>query len=185
MTEIAPLSLVAIIGSLRRDSFHRSIFQAATGLLPEGVQLNEVPIAEVPLYNGDVEAAGDPDSVTILKESVDNADGLILFTPEYNRSIPAVTKNAIDWLSRMPGESPLSRATVGIVASSPGGHEVTGVRQHLADSVGANTAKLYSTSLGIASIVEKLTDGTMTDEETRENLRGWLAGFVDHARNVD
>ena len=177
-----PLNLVAIIGSLRTDSFNRSIFRTAQDLVGEGVTLTEVSLADVPLYNGDVEAEGDPEAVAALKTAVDDADGLIVFTPEYNRSIPAVTKNAIDWLSRMPGDSALSRATVGVVGASPGGHEVNGVRSHLAASIGANTKMFYETSLGIGSVHEAITDGKVSDPEVRARLESWLDGFVEFVR---
>ncbi|MEM8708437.1 MAG: NAD(P)H-dependent oxidoreductase [Actinomycetota bacterium] len=72
----APLEFVAVIGSLRAASFHRAVFDAAVELVPEGVTLREVPVAEVPFYNGDVEDAGDPPPVAELKAMVANADGL-------------------------------------------------------------------------------------------------------------
>jgi chromate reductase len=174
-----PIELVAIIGSLRADSFNRSIFRTAQDLVGDGMTLTEVSLAEVPLYNGDVEAEGDPESVASLKAAVDAADGLIVFTPEYNRSVPAVTKNAIDWLSRMPGNSALSRAVVGVVAATPGGHEVAGVRGHLAASIGANTKTFYETSLGIPTAHEAITDGVVSDPAVREQLKAWLDNFVE------
>jgi chromate reductase len=177
-----PVNVVAIIGSLRADSFNRSIFRTAQDLVGEDVTLTEVPLADVPLYNGDIAAQGDPDAVAALKTAVDNADGLIIFTPEYNRGVPAVTKNAIDWLSRMPGDSALSRATVGVVGASPGGHEVNGVRTHLAASISTNTKMFYETSLGIGSVHEALTDGKVSDPEVRDRLESWLEGFVDFVR---
>ena len=182
MTQSHPLKLVGIIGSLRRDSFNRSVFQAAIELLGPDVILSEASLREVPLYDGDLESQGDPDAVSQLKEQVASADGLIVFTPEYNRSVPAVTKNAIDWLSRLPGESVLSKSAVAIVAASPGRHEAAGVRQHLSTSIAANTKRLYEPTLGIASIGHKLTDGRLSDEDTRSELKEWLAGFVSFIR---
>ena len=178
MTE--PIKLVAIVGSLRADSAHRALLRAAQTLLPDGVELAEVPLRDVPFFNQDVEADGDPDAVAVLKAAVAAADGLVIFTPEYNRSIPAVTKNAVDWLSRVPGESVLGSAKVGIVAASPGPHEVTGVRGHLSDSVGAVTDGLFEDSLGIASVYGKIADGVLTDTDARAALRAWLAAFVTH-----
>jgi len=179
-----PINLVAIIGSLRAESFNRSIFRAAQDLVGQGVTLTEVSLTDVPLYNGDVESEGDPEPVVALKSAVDGSDGLIIFTPEYNRSTPAVTKNAIDWLSRKPGNSALSRATVGIVGASPGRHEVNGVRSHLAASIGSNTKMFYETSLGIGSVHEALTDGKISDPEVRARLESWLTGFVEFVRQT-
>lgn len=172
------VSLAGIVGSLRRGSFNHAVYDAAVDLVGDGVELTEVPLRPVPFYDGDLEAEGDPPAVTALKRSVDAADGLIVFSPEYNRSIPAVTKNAIDWLSRRRGESALSRAAVGIVAATPGRHQAAGVRDHLSQSIGANTPHLYRPTLGIGSIETKLTDSRLTDEEARAALARWLEGFV-------
>lgn len=173
-----PVKIAAIIGSLRVASANRLVFEAATRLIEPGVELVEIDIGDVPLFNADIEADGDPESVAALKLAVDAADGLIVFTPEYNRSIPAVTKNAIDWLSRGPGDSALSMATVGIVAATPGRNDAPGARAHLAASVGAVTKHFHEPTLGISSITRKVTDGVLTDEETARELAGWLAGFV-------
>jgi NAD(P)H-dependent FMN reductase len=115
-----------------------------------------------------------------LKQKVDAADGLVVFTSEYNRSVPAVTKSAIDWLSRVPGDSVLSRTTVGIVAATSGRHDASGVRTHLSSAVSANTQQLYGETLGIASISSKLADGQLTDEETRQQLAEWLDKFASY-----
>ena len=74
--------------------------RAAIALAPDSMSLTLHPIADVPLYNGDVEERGLPAGVVELNEAVSAADGVIFFTPEYNTSLPAVTKNIIDWLSR-------------------------------------------------------------------------------------
>jgi len=176
------VQLAAVVGSLRADSFNRVMFNAAVELAGDHVVLAEVSLRDVPLYDGDVEAGGDPEAVTALKRAVAAADGLVVFTPEYNRSVPAVTKNAIDWLSRLPGESVLSEATVGIVASTPGRHDAAGVRAHLGASLAANTDGYYEHSLGVASVNRKFTDGRLSDPETRDELSTWLAGFVTYCR---
>lgn len=174
------LQICALVGSLRADSLNRLVAAAAATLMPDGATLVEHPLRDVPLYDGDVEAAGMPDSVVALRNAVDTADGLVIFTPEYNRSIPAVTKNAVDWLSRMPGDSPLSRAAVGVVAATPGRHDAGGVRAHLSASVGANTDRLYEPTLGIASIGHRTENGRISDDDLTRELREWLAGFVNH-----
>ncbi|MDH3680993.1 MAG: NAD(P)H-dependent oxidoreductase [Acidimicrobiia bacterium] len=174
------IRLVALIGSLRAASVTRVVFDAAVELLPAGVELGEHALGDLPLYNGDVEAAGDPVAVVALKAAVEESDGLILFTPEYNRSIPAVTKNAIDWLSRVPGDSPLSRTVTGVVAATPGRHEVQGVRRHLADSLSGISGHFFDTTLGIGSLNRRSTDGHLTDSEARALLEGWLSDFASY-----
>ena len=180
-----PIHLAGVVGSLRSDSANRAVFESAVKLAGDGVTLTEVSVRDVPLYDGDVEAVGDPESVDTLKRMVDAADGLIIFTPEYNRSTPAVTKNVIDWLSRLPGQSVLSRATVGIVAATPGNHDAAGVRTHLGASIQTNTSAVFEPSLGIGRIADKVADGQLVDDEALEQLRAWLESFVADVRSGD
>jgi len=175
-----PVDLVAIVGSLRGESSNRVVFETARELAPPLATIREISLRDVPMYDGDVEAAGDPPAVVELRAAVDQADGLLIFTPEYNRSVPAVTKNAVDWLSRYPGDSALSRAKVGIVAATPGRHRAAGVRDHLAISVGANTARLYEQSLGIGSVTGAIDAGRIVDDGVRAELSEWLSGFAKH-----
>lgn len=179
------LSLVGIVGSLRSESMTRSVFEAARDLVPDGVTLTEVDIADVPLFHGDVEAAGDPPSVTAMKRAVARADGLLIFTPEYNRSVPAVTKNAVDWLSRPYGSGPLVGKPVGIVAATPGRHTAEGVRDHLATAVSSNTHLLFVETLGLGGMTRAITDRQVTDAASRAELTGWIERFVQHARSEE
>src|SRR3954470_11369569 len=97
----AVVTLIGISGSTRRGSFNGALLSAAAAAMPAGSELRIESIAQIPLYNGDDEAAhGIPVPVTKLKDAIAAADGLLLVTPEYNNSVPGVAKNAIDWLSR-------------------------------------------------------------------------------------
>jgi NAD(P)H-dependent FMN reductase len=99
--------LVGFSGSLRKGSFNAALLRAAGAMMPAGSQLETMSIAAFPLYNGDDEAAhGIPAEVAALKEAIAAADGLLIATPEYNNSIPGVTKNALDWLTRPPDDIP-------------------------------------------------------------------------------
>ncbi len=174
------LQITAIVGSLRAESTHRALMTAAVELMPAGSVLVESDVRGLPFYNGDVEAAGDPSTVADLKAAVGAADGLVIFTPEYNRSIPAVTKNAVDWLSRPRGSSALTGTPVGIVAATPGGHDVAGVRDHLAATVGVTGAEVFDRSLGMGGIFDLIgDDGRVVDDEARATLRAWLGAFVE------
>ena len=114
------MRLLGIAGSLRQGSYNRALLNAARDLLPEGVELDELDLRDLPLYDGDVEAAGDPEPVMRLKDAIRRADGLLIATPEYNRGVPGVLKNAIDWASRPPLASPLARKPVAIMGASTG-----------------------------------------------------------------
>lgn len=93
-------TIVGISGSLRRESYNTALLRAAAAAVPATTRVDVASIRDIPIYDGDVEAAGIPAPVAALKDQVAAADGLLLVTPEYNFSIPGGLKNAIDWLSR-------------------------------------------------------------------------------------
>jgi len=171
-------SLIAIVGSLRSASVNRATARAAIALAPDDVSITILPIADVPLYNGDVEERGVPESVTALHEAVASADGVIFFTPEYNGSLPAVTKNVIDWLSRPPQS--LEGVPLAAVATTPGGRAGAGVLGHfeqIFDHMIADYPRFES--FGIGGYPDKLDEqGELADEATRAELADWLARFV-------
>ena len=92
--------ILGISGSLRERSYNRALLRAARELAPPGVEVVEFDLSPIPPYDGDVEAAGDPEPVAELRAAVAGADALLFATPEYNRGTSGVLKNAIDWLSR-------------------------------------------------------------------------------------
>jgi chromate reductase len=112
--------ILGIAGSLRESSYNRSLLRAARELLPAGVELVEHDISTLPFYDGDVEAVGDPEPVAGFKQAIRGADALLIATPEYNRGVPGVVKNAIDWASRPPLGSPLTGKPVAIMGASTG-----------------------------------------------------------------
>jgi chromate reductase, NAD(P)H dehydrogenase (quinone) len=114
------MRILGIAGSLREGSYNRSLLRAARELLPQGVELVDFDLRSLPLYDGDVEAAGDPEAVVALKEAIRDADALLIATPEYNRGVPGVLKNAIDWASRPALASPLAGKPVAIIGASTG-----------------------------------------------------------------
>lgn len=115
-----PVRVVGLAGSLRKASYNRALLRAAIALAPEGVTLTSFDLDDVPLYNGDVEAAGDPLGVVALKRAIAEADGVLFVTPEYNHGVPGVMKNALDWASRPARSAPLGGKPVGIIGASPG-----------------------------------------------------------------
>ena len=94
------MTILGIAGSLREGSYNRSLLRAARELLPEDVEHVEHEIGTLPFYDGDVEAAGDPEPVVSFKQAIRDADALLIATPEYNHCVPGVLKNAVDWASR-------------------------------------------------------------------------------------
>jgi chromate reductase len=112
--------VLGVAGSLRRGSLNRALLAAAAKLAPAGLTIDTFDLIDVPVYNGDVEAAGEPGSVAAMKAAMQAADAVLFVTPEYNHGVPGVMKNAIDWASRPARNAALNGKPVGIIGASPG-----------------------------------------------------------------
>jgi len=176
--------VVGLSGSLRRHSFNRGLLHAAAEAMPEGSTLEIGSIAEIPLYNADVEAACFPAAVSTLKDQIAAADGLLLVTPEYNNGIPGVFKNAIDWLSRPPSDAPrvFGGKPVAVIGASPGRFGTLLSQTGWLPVLRTLGADHWSGGRLLVSGTSSLFDveGNLTDQATRDRLRDYLAGFVAH-----
>jgi len=116
------VQIVALVGSLRAGSHNRQLAEAAAKLVPEGAELYiHEDLENVPFYNEDIDLEGRvPQQAAALRASVESADAVLLLTPEYNGAMPAVLKNAIDWLSRPRGASALDGKPVAVIGASGG-----------------------------------------------------------------
>jgi chromate reductase len=175
------LRVCGIAGSLRTASFNRHLLRAAQELAPPGMEILSFDLASVPLYNGDVEAAGDPEPVTALKAAIRDADALLIATPEYNFGVPGVLKNAIDWASRPPAKSPLAGKPAALMGATPGmggtGRAQMSLRQSF---VFTKTFALLSPEVLVARAHEKFdSSGRLTDEPTRGFVRKLLEALAD------
>jgi chromate reductase len=130
------MRVLGIAGSLRERSYNRALLRAAAELAPPGVVFEEHDVRGLPFYDGDLEAAGDPEPVTELKNAIRRADALVIATPEYNRGIPGGLKNAIDWASRPALASPLAGKPVAIMGASTGRSGTARAQQQLRDALG-------------------------------------------------
>ncbi|PZM10606.1 NADPH-dependent FMN reductase [Rhizobium tubonense] len=178
------MKLVGISGSLRKGSFNTALLHAAVGVAPKGVELVAATIHGVPLYDADVESGdGLPGKVQELKELVAAADGLMLFTPEYNNSIPGVFKNAIDWMTRPSSdiERIFKARPVAVLGASPGNFG-TILSQNgwlpVLRTLGTDPwfgGRLMVSRAGTAFDA----DGVIIDEKVRGNLATFIEGFAD------
>ncbi|MFF0494111.1 NAD(P)H-dependent oxidoreductase [Nocardia sp. NPDC003482] len=112
--------LLALVGSLRAGSINRQLAEAAAQTAPEGVQVDIFSgLADIPFYNEDLDVPGSvPATAVALREAVAAADGLIFFVPEYNGTIPAALKNAIDWASRPYGQGSIKDKPAAVISAS-------------------------------------------------------------------
>jgi len=171
--------IVAFAGSLRHGSFNRALIRAAQGLAPDGMTVEPIEIGELPFYNADVEAEGDPPSVAAFKATLRQADGILIATPEYNDGIPAVLTNAIDWGSRLPGRSPLIGKPVAVMGASPSQIGTARAQLHLRQLLGHVQARvLPPPELLVARAHERFDAGLrLKDEGTRRVLGDLLLRF--------
>lgn len=112
--------VLTLVGSLRADSVNRQLAETAVTVAPEGVEVTVYDgLAEVPFYNEDIDVAGSVPAVDALRAAAGEVDALLLVTPEYNGTLPAVLKNAIDWLSRPYGTGAVKDKPVAVISASP------------------------------------------------------------------
>lgn len=177
MTEMGQrIQAVGFAGSLRRASFNRALLHAAVELAPDEMNVEVFDLRPVPLYNADVEAAGDPEPVAALKAVIRGADLLVIATPEYNHGLPAVTKNAVDWASRPPRPQVLDGKPVAILGTSPGRLGTVSAQRALRESLSAlNAYVMPQPRLLLAGASELFDgDGQLVDEGTRSRLAAFM-----------
>lgn len=181
------IKLVGFSGSLRRDSYNSSLLRLAASLVPEDCELKIESIAGIPLYNADDEAAhGVPEIVRHLKDEIAAADGLLIVTPEYNNSIPGVTKNAIDWLSRPPADIPrvFRGRAVALAGASPGGFGTILSQNAWLPILRTLGTELWTGArLAVSHAGKIIVEGTVEDASVRENVRKFMEGFASYIRS--
>lgn len=176
-----PARVLGVAGSLRAGSFNRSLLRAAVELVPAGMEIRTFEgLAEIPPYNADVEATGDPAPVAAWKDAIRGADALLFVTPEYNYGVPGVLKNAYDWASRPAGKSPLNRKPAGIMGVSGGNSGTARAQLALRQSfVFTETYGMLRPEILVPRGAEKFdAEGRLTDERTREAVRKFLQALA-------
>ena len=170
------ISLVGLSGSLRAGSFNTAVLKTIGDRLPSDVELNLFDLAPVPMYNGDLDGDAAPPVIAELKRAIGDADGLIMASPEYNYSVPAVLKNAVDWASRPAFKSVLKGKPVGLVTASVSATGGARAQQHwrsIFSGVLADAIVMPEVLIGTAQ--HKVENGRVTDETTL----GYLDRFTE------
>jgi len=180
--------VLGLAGSLRKRSLNRALLDAVAAAAPEGVSLTVFDLRPLPMYDGDLDVDGSvPLSVQALRDAVAHADAVWLATPEYNHSIPAVTKNALDWASRPAFRSPFVDKPVGLLGAAPGIGATLRAQEHLKLVLLGMHAQVHPTPHTVprAGALCEERDGqlVLVDAEARARLGRWARGFVDWSRD--
>ncbi|WP_109205553.1 NADPH-dependent FMN reductase [Moorella sp. Hama-1] len=181
-----PVHVLGFAGSLRKNSYNRAALQAALELLPEDMTMEIFDLLAIPVYNEDIETEGFPETVREFKARIAAADALFIVTPEYNYSLPGVLKNALDWASRPPGQSPLFGKPVAIMGASTGYFGTARAQYHLRQvCVILNMYPLNNPEVFIPFAQAKFDqNGRLTDERTRDSIRNLLLSLRDWTRTL-
>jgi chromate reductase, NAD(P)H dehydrogenase (quinone) len=171
-------NVAVLVGSLRKESLNRKLANALIAMAPSSLKLDILEIGDLPLYNQDHEA-DPPPAVRDFKQRVAAADAVLFITPEYNRSVPGVLKNAIDVASRPYGQSAWNGKPGAVISASPGAIGGFGANQHLRQSmVFLNVPMLQQPEAYIGGAGSLFDDkGNIADDTTRDFMEKFLQAF--------
>lgn len=176
---MANVTVAVLVGSLRKDSFTRKVANALAEATPD-VSFDFVEIGDLPFYNEDVENAGAPAQWTRVREQVKRADAVLFATPEYNRSVPGVLKNAVDVISRPYGKNNFDGKPGAVISVTPGALGAFGANHHLRQSlVFLNVTAMQQPEAylgGVGKWFDKET-GALTEESAKKFLADFGAKF--------
>lgn len=175
------IQFAGICGSLRKGSYNKAVLRAAKELLPEGVSMNIVSIADLPLYNQDLDlptAEQRPEPVRRFREALAKADAFVVVSPEYNYSIPGVLKNAIDWGFR-GDDAPFHGKPIALMGATPGKWGTIRMQNAFHNLYLYMEMKpVYKPEIFIAGANKKIDeDGRLTDETARKLVAEKLEGL--------
>lgn len=170
--------IAVVVGSLRRDSFNQKLADAMMKLATPEFSFLQMKIGDLPLYNQD-DDAHQAEAVHRLKQEISSAQGVLFVTPEYNRSIPGVLKNAIDHASRPYGQSVWTGKPAGVLGASPGASGSCMAQQHLRNIL----ATLDMPTLGQPEAFIQVKDGLFDADGniglgSRKFLQGWMNAYL-------
>lgn len=168
-----------LVGSLRRDSFNRKVALTLMQVAPKSLDIELIEIGDMPFFNQDLEA-NPPDSWVEFRKKIMKLDGFIIVTPEYNRSVPAVLKNALDIGSRPYGQNLWDSKPCAIVSASIGAIGGFGANHHLRQSLVFLNAPCMHQPEVYLSFVDKLFDanGQLNNENTKTFLEKFMQSYA-------
>ena len=180
------INVLGVAGSLRQGSYNKAALRAAIELAPAGMTIETFDLAPIQPYNEDVKQRGFPPAEQAFREKIRAADALLFVTPEYNRGMPGVLKNAIDWASRPARASALTGKPVAIMGASPGRGGTARAQAQLRDGLTyTNGYVLPLPEVLVPSAELKFdADGNLLDEATRLEVRDLLVALAAWTRRL-
>ncbi|MBI1206082.1 MAG: NADPH-dependent FMN reductase [Azospirillum sp.] len=181
----SPIHVLGFAGSLRQGSYNRALLKVAASVVPEGMTLEIFDLKPIPLYDGDVEAAGIPAPVAEFRARIKAADALLIATPEYNYSYSGVVKNAIDWASRPP-DQPLAKKPYALFGAAAGGFGTARAQYHLRQvCAGLDMLAVNKPEVMIAAAQQAFgSDGALLDPAKVEAVRGLVTALAAWTRRL-
>jgi len=173
--------VLGISGSIRKKSYNTALLHAVTKLKPENMKVEIFGLEDIPFYNADHDGGVLPEPVRIFKQKIAEVDSLLIASPEYNYSFTGILKNAIDWASRPPSNSPLSKKPYAVMGVSGGISGTMRSQSHFrqvataCNMYGMNNPGIYIT-MGKNKFNE---NGDLTDEPSIEHLRKFITAFYE------
>jgi chromate reductase len=171
-----------LVGSISSTSINRRLSKALVKLAPQaGLNLTEIPIADLPFYSADKDGAI-PAEASAFKKAIEASDAMIVITPEYNRSVPGVLKNALDTASRPWGQNSFAGKPSAVIGASIGAIGTAVAQQHLRSILSFLASPELSQPEAYVHMREGLIteDGEVTDESTTDFLLSWLSAVHTH-----
>ena len=178
-----PIRVLGFAGSLRQGSYNKAALRAAIELAPAGMTIETFDLGPIQPYNEDVKQQGFPPPEQELRERIRAADALLIVTPEYNRGVPGLLKNAIDWASRPP-DQPFNGKPTAVLGTSPGMIGTAVAQFELRRYLGVlNALVLNQPSVMIGQAGQKFDEqGRLTDQPTREFIGKLLVALAEWTR---
>ena len=180
------MNVCVLVGSLRKASLNRMLAKALISLAPSSLKLDIVEIGTLPLYNEDLDTAAPPAAWTAFRQRIEAADAVLFVTPEYNRSVPAALKNALDVGSRPYGRSVWDRKSGAVVSCSPGAIAGFGANHHLRQSLVFLNVPTMQQPEAYIGHADKLFDehGKLVSDGTGKFLQQFMQAFANWVETI-
>lgn len=174
-----------IVGSLRKESYNRKVAEAVQGMFPEGYEAEFIEIGQLEHYNEDIDSGNPPQSYVDFRNALDEHEGFIFFTPEYNRSVPGVLKNAIDVGSRPYGHNKWTKKPVAVASATMGSTGAMAANHTLRQTfVFTDMIPMQQPEVYLSDMANSVDENGHVVEKTREFLQNFVDAYLDHFKMI-